>query len=254
MTYYKNALPMIISLVFVLVFCSNAGFAQTAGETNLAQSVAKLATNLLSAKTERDQKALLEAEPNLITVELVQALRKHGETLTQRREVSQAIIALRLTRSIAERLGDEESVAFAVNLLATNYLSRAEYPQALELWEQHLLLAPVKRDRALTARTLNSISTIKRLTGDYAAALDCAQQSLRLAEEAGDKKIVSNALNNIGLIYREQSKYARALEYFERSLALSEASGDKVAISQSLNNMGVIHGSQGNQTHDCECP
>jgi CHAT domain-containing protein/Tfp pilus assembly protein PilF len=248
MTYYKNALPMIISLVFVLVFCSNAGFAQTAGETNLAQSVAKLATNLLSAKTERDQKALLEAEPNLITVELVQALRKHGETLTQRREVSQAIIALRLTRSIAERLGDEESVAFAVNLLATNYLSRAEYPQALELWEQHLLLAPVKRDRALTARTLNSISTIKRLTGDYAAALDCAQQSLRLAEEAGDKKIVSNALNNIGLIYREQSKYARALEYFERSLALSEASGDKVAISQSLNNMGVIHGSQGNQT------
>ena len=248
MTYFKNALPITLSLVFVSFFCSHAGSAQTTGETNRARSVENLATNLLSAKTEREQKALFEAEPNLITVEMVQALRKQGETLTQRRETSQALVALRLTRSIAERLGDEESVVFAVNLLATNYLSRAEYPQALQLWEAHLLLAPVRRDRALTARTLNNIGTIKRLTGDYAAALDYAQQSQRLAEESGDKKILINALNNIGLIHREQGKYARALEYFERSVTLSEATGDKVAISQSLNNMGVIHGSQGNQT------
>ena len=82
----------------------------------MARNVAKLATNLLSAKTESDQSALLEAEPDLITVELVQALRKHAETLTQRRELSQALIALRLTRSIAERLGDEQNVAFAINL------------------------------------------------------------------------------------------------------------------------------------------
>ena len=206
----------------------------------------ELAASLLSAKTESDQTALLEAEPDLITVELVQALRKHAEAFTQRREVLKAFDALRLTRSIAERIGDEQNVAFAVNGLGVNYFSRGEYQQALELFEQHLSLEAVKRDRAMIAGTLNSIGTIKRLFGDYASALDYVQRSLRLAEEAGDKKILSNVLNSIGLINREQGNYARALGYLERSLTLSEALGDKATTSRALNNIGTIHGSQGN--------
>jgi CHAT domain-containing protein/Tfp pilus assembly protein PilF len=232
--------------VFVLVFCSNAGVAQTPDETSVARNVAKLTTNLLSAKTESDQRALLEAEPKLITPELVQALRKQAETFTQRRELSQALIALRLMRSIAERVGDEQNVAFAIHHLGFNYFSRGEYKQALELFEQYLSLEAARRDRAMTARTLNYTGAIKRLSGDYAGALDYLQQSQRLAEEAGDKKILTTVFNNFGLVHREQGNYVRALGYFEKSLALSEATGDKVLISQSLNNMGIVHGSQGN--------
>ena len=103
MSYYRDSLPLILAFVSVFVFCSNAGMAQTPDETSQARSVAtrELATKLLSAKTERDQIALLGAEPDLITVELVQILRKQAETLTQRRELSQAVIAVQLTRSIA---------------------------------------------------------------------------------------------------------------------------------------------------------
>ena len=254
MTYYKQALPLTLSLVFTFVFCSNAGFAQTPDKTSFARSAAttELATKLLSAKTESDQKALLEAEPELITTELVQALRKNAETLTQRRELLQALVPLQLTRSIAERLGDEQNVAFAIDQLATNYFSRGEYQQALELFEQLLSLEAIKPDRAMTARTLNSIGAIKRVFGDYAGALDYVQRSLRPAEEAGDKKILSNVLNNFGLIHREQGNYARALGYFEKSLALREALGDKIVISQSLNNIGTIHGSQGNNAQALE--
>ncbi len=252
MTYYKNAPLLLLALMFV--FCSNAGMAQTPGQTNPAPSAAatELATKLLSAKTESDQSALLDAEPNLITVDLVQALRKQAETLTQRRELSQALIALRLTRSIAERVGDEQNVAFAVNQQGVIYFSRGEYQQALEFFEQHLSLDVVKRDRALTARTLHNIGTIKRFFGDTTAALDYLQRSQRLAEEVGDKKILSNSLNNTGVIHRDQGNYARALEYFEKSLALSEALGDKIAISQTLNNIGTVHGAQGNHAQALE--
>ena len=250
--YYKHALPLILCLVFALVFCSNAGVAQTPDETSMARNVAKLATNLLSAKTENDQRALLEAEPELVTVELVQALRKHAETFTQRRELSQALIAVRLMRSIAERVGDEQNVAFAIHHLGFNYFSRGEYKQALELFEQYLSLEAAKRDRAMTARTLNYIGAIKRLSGDYASALDYLQRSQRLAEEVGDKKILTTVFNNFGLVHREQGNYARALGYFEKSLALSEAVGDKVLISQSVNNIGIVHGSQGNNAQALE--
>src|SRR5262249_17317292 len=212
----------------------------------------ELATKLLSTSAEKDQTALLETEPDLITVELVQESRKQAETFMQRRDMSQALIALRLTRSIAERIDDEPNVAFAVFNTGVVHYSRGEYQKALEMFELHLSLETVKRDRAVTARTLNSIGTVKRIFGDNAGALDYMQRSQRLAEEAGDKKILSNATNNIGVIHRDQGDYARALEYFEKSLTLNEALGDKVAISLSLNNIGTIHGSQGNHAQALE--
>ena len=254
MSYYRDSLPLILVLVFAFVFCPNAGMAQTAGETSKTRSVAtqELATKLLSAKTENEQRALLEAEPNLITVELVQALRKHAETFTQRRELSQALIAGQLTRSIAERIGDEQNVAFAISQLGVINYTRGEYQQALELFEQYLSLEPAKRDRAISARSLNYIGVIKRVYGDNAGALDYVQRALRLAEEAGDKKVLSTVLNTMGVLHRDQGNYARALEYFGKSLTLSEALGDKVITSQTLNNIGTVHGAQGNHAHALE--
>lgn len=212
----------------------------------------ELATNLLAAKTESEQKALLAAEPDLITVELVQELRTQAETLTKRRELLPALSALQLTRSMAERVGDEANVAFAVNSLAVNAYTRGESQQALELFEQHLSLPTVKRDRSQTARTLTNIGTMKRSLGDLPGALEYMERGLQLAEELGDKKSQSQALNNIGVIYRDQGNYARALEYFEKSLVLIEALGDKAGISLTVNNIGTIHGAQGNHAQALE--
>jgi tetratricopeptide (TPR) repeat protein len=201
----------------------------------------ELASKLLAAKTESDQSALLEAEPDLITVELVQALRKNVETLNQRRELSQALVALRLTRSIAERIGDEQNVAFAVNNLAIINLSRGEYQQALDFFEQHLSLEWVKRDRALTARTLNNIGVVHREQGNYARALGYFERSLAVSEALGEKGITGLALNNIGTIHGSQGNHAQALEYFQRALKLAQASDDKVTIANALNNIGITH-------------
>ena len=211
-----------------------------------------LASKLVSAKTEDEQKSLLEAEPELITPELVQALRKHADMLTQRREPLQAVIAWQRMRAIAERIGDEVGVAFAVNSLGVNYYNRGEYPQALEWFELQLTLEAAKRDKAITARTLNSIGMIKRAYGDMAGALDYVQRSERLADEAGDKRVLTHSLNNMGILHRDQGDYARALEYFEKSLKISEGLGEKSLISLTVNNIGTVHGTQGNQQQALE--
>src|SRR6185503_2557353 len=254
MLYQKIPYPSIIVLVCIFVLCANGVIAQTTDEKSAARSAAitELATKLVSAKTESDRKALLEAQPELVTVELNQALRKQSDTFVQRRDLAQAEVAFRLIRSIAERIGDQEGLAFAIVSLGVLHFSRAEYQQALELFELHLTLEPVKRDRVMTARMVSNVGSAKRLLGDYPGALDYFQRSLQLAEEVNDKKLVSNALNNIGVVNRDQGNYARALEYFEKSLKVSEAMGDKAAISLGLNNVGTIHGSQGNQSQALE--
>jgi CHAT domain-containing protein/tetratricopeptide (TPR) repeat protein len=239
MLYYKTARRLLLVLVFGFVFCSN--FAAYQGK-----DVDGLIARLLSAKTESEQNALLESERELITVELAQALRKQVETFMQRRELPQALTALRLTRIIGERIGDEKTVAWALHNTGVIYFSRGDYQLALDTFENNLSLESIKRDRAMTARTLHNIGTIKQVVGDYATALDYLLRGLQVAEELGDKKILGGVLNSTGLVHRELGNYARALASLERSLTLSEALGDKAATSLTLNNIGIIHGRQGN--------
>ncbi|HKU76007.1 MAG TPA: CHAT domain-containing protein, partial [Pyrinomonadaceae bacterium] len=207
----------------------------------------ELVTKLLAAKTESDQKALLEAEPDLVTAELVLVLKIVSDTFSQRRELSQTIVGLKLMRSIAERIGDEKSAAYAIVNLGVTHYNRAEYQQASQLFEHFLSWDPSKRDPSLTARALNTAGMIKRIFGDNVGALDYVQRSRQIAEQAGDKQMLGAAFNNLGVIYRDHGEYARALDYFEKGLVLAEAVGNKTLISLTLNNIGTVHGTQGNQ-------
>jgi CHAT domain-containing protein/Tfp pilus assembly protein PilF len=213
----------------------------------------EVAAKLLSAKTENDQKkALSETERGLITAELVQALRKQAETLFQRRDLAQSLVAWQLMRLVAEKIGDENSVATAVFNIGVNYYTRGEYQPALEFFELQLTLPAAKRDKVITARAFNSIGMIKRFYGDSAGALEYVQRSQQLGEETGDKKTLANAYNNLGVLYRDRANYALALEYYEKSLSLNEALNDKPGISLNLNNIGTVHGTQGNQSQALE--
>lgn len=207
----------------------------------------ELATKLLVAKTESDQKALLEAEPDLVTPELVLVLKIVSDTFYQRREFSQALVGLKLLRSIAERIGDEKSAGYAIVNLGVTHYNRGEYQQASQLLEHYLSLDPSKRDPSLTARALNTAGMTKRVFGDNVGALDYVQRSRLIAEQAGDKQMLGSAFNNLGVIYREHGEYARALDYFEKGLVLVEAVDNKTLISLTLNNIGTVHGAQGNQ-------
>lgn len=211
-----------------------------------------LASSLMSAKTEQDRLALLETEPELQTVDLLRALRTQVESLLRQRELTKALAGLDLIQSLATKIGDEAIFAFAINTRGIIHYSRAEYPQALEMFQQHLSLKVVANDKAMTARTLANIGTIKRFQSDYVGALDSLHRSLALAEEVGDKRILNGVLNTTGVVYREQGNYAQALAFLERSLALSEELKDTATATLTLNNIGTIHGSQGNHRQATE--
>lgn len=212
----------------------------------------KLARDLMAAKTESEQTALLEAERELQTTELTRSLWKQMESFLKQNDQPQALTALRLTQLVAEKIGDERALANAVNFTAVIHFQRNELARALELFEKHLSFEITVRDQAMTARTLHNIATIKRFQGDYPKSLEYLFRSLPLAEKADDKRILGSVLNSIGLIYREQGDYARALANFERGLAVSEAAGDKGTMNQLLNNIGIVHGAQGNHAQALE--
>ncbi len=212
----------------------------------------ELASSLMAAKTEHDRVVLLEAEQELQNVDLLRALRTQVEGLLRQRELTQAFAGLELMQSIAQKIGDEPALAFAINTKGIVHYSRAEYPQAVEMFEKHLSLKVVANDKAMTTRTLHNIGTIKRFQAKYTEALDWLQKSLALAEQLEDKRILAGVLNSIGVLYREQGNYAQALAVLERSLAISEGLKDAATSILTLNNIGTIYGSQGNHRQATE--
>jgi len=212
----------------------------------------ELVSSLMSAKTETDRTTLLEQERELQTGELLRAFRSRVDSLMRQRDLAQALVAAELTQQLAEKMGDESSLAFAINMRGVIHFSRAEYPAAVELFKKHLSLSVVANDKAMTARTLHNIGTIKRFQADYAGALEWLLKSLEVAEQVGDKRILAGVLNSVGVVHRDQGNYGQALSFFERSLGFSEAIKDTTAMGLALNNIGTIHGSQGNHRQSLE--
>ena len=68
-------------------------------------------------------------------------------------------------------------------------------------------------DRATEAKTLNSIGLMNRLLGNYPEALDYYQQSLVITREISDRAIEADNLNDIGIVNRLLGNYPEALAY-----------------------------------------
>ena len=205
----------------------------------------QLAASLLAATTEKGRLALLESEQELQTVALLRALQSRVDILRQR-DLARALVGLELMQLIGQKLGDESALAFVIVTRGMIHYSRAEYPQAVEQFQKHLLLSVVTSDKALTARTLSYIGTTKIAQSEYTEAVSYLLRSLEMAEKLGDKRTLAGVLNSLGIVNREQGNYARALAFLERGLAINESLNDTVALSRNLNNIGIIHGSQGN--------
>jgi CHAT domain-containing protein/Tfp pilus assembly protein PilF len=232
---------LVIVLVAGLLTCSDFASAQQTNETSV---VSNFARTLLSAKTENEQKAMLEAEPKLVTSELIGEIKKQVDTCTQKGELTQAHVALRLMQTIAEKISDESTVASAVNRIGHIHWARGEYQRALDMFVKHLSMDVTRRDKAMMARALINTGSMKNFLGDSAGALEDMLQALKFSEEVNDKSLLSISLNNLGTIHGSQGNHAQALEYFQRTLKLGQASNDKSLIASALTNIGTTYHAQ----------
>ena len=64
-------------------------------------------------------------------------------------------------------------------------------------------------------------------TGQYDQALNNFQQALIIVREVGDRTGEGATLNNIGAVYRAQGKYQQALNNYEQALVIAREVGAK---------------------------
>ncbi|MDV3351703.1 tetratricopeptide repeat protein [Leptothoe sp. LEGE 181152] len=147
--------------------------------------------------------------------------------------------------AIRQDIGDRRGVGASLNNIGFIYDSQGDYPQALDYYQQALAIRQDIGDRRGEGTMLNNIGFIYSRQGDYPQALDYFQQALAIRQDIGDRRGVGASLNNIGGIYSSQGDYPQALDYYQQALAISQDIGDRRGVGESLNNIGFIYSRQG---------
>lgn len=245
----------------------------------------ELAERLSAVVTPEERTVVLNAQPELVTPDLVKGLAKQAKELLARGKQTEALticdLALNIAQKLndksgmfvtlrvkgdvehmrgnpkqaleyyeqclklAEELGDKASIGDALNGLATVYFRQSDYMKALALYQRNLEIRQELGHKLEAARELTNIGNIYVYQGDKVRALEHFQRSLKLAEEVGNKAGYSATLNSIGNLYYSQGNYAQALEYVRQSLKIKQEIGDKLNVARALNNIGVIYSLQG---------
>ncbi len=146
---------------------------------------------------------------------------------------------------IYRAIGQRQSEGIILNNIGEVYRNLGQYSQALRYYEQSFVIMKEVGNKVMEGTTLNNIGLVYRNLGQYPQALKYLEQSLVITKEVGDKAGVGTTLNNIGTVYRSLGQYPQALKSYEQSLVIIKQVGDKAGEGIILSNIGVIYHYQG---------
>jgi CHAT domain-containing protein len=125
------------------------------------------------------------------------------------------------------------------------YSDIAEWPKALELYNQALPIFTEIDSKQNQAITLNNIGIAYDQAGDFPKALDYLQQSLPLLRTVGNKNSEAYTLLNIGRVYARLNDYEKALDYYGQAQAIQKQTGNRAQEAETIDQMGEAYSAAG---------
>lgn len=207
----------------------------------------EIAAALVAAKSDGERNALLNAEEEFVTPELLQALVTQVTSIRVKGNHAQAMILYTFMQTIAEKIGDKVGMARVLNGIGGIHYAQGDYRGALDYYQKSLTLSESSSDRKGIADSLFNIGLVHRSQGNYDLALEFYRKVLTLAEATENRDSAASVLNGIGIVYRLRGDNRLALEYYQKAFALFEALGDDAGTTGLLNNIGIVYLKQGDE-------
>ena len=124
--------------------------------------------------------------------------------------------------------------------LGNAYDSLGEYQQAIDYYQQSLVIAQEIGDRSGIATSFNNLGNAYYSLGEYNKAIDYYQQSLVIAQEIGDRSGIATSFNNLGNAYYSLGEYNKAIDYYQQSLVIAQEIGDRRGEANSWFNLAIV--------------
>jgi CHAT domain-containing protein len=216
----------------------------------------ELAAEIIAAKTEEEQIALLEKDPEFIASDLASPFTLQNFVIAgSRRGYQHGLAIARLVYKVAEKAGNKFVMANALMNEAYIYGwigTPEKSPElALDCFRKSLKIGEEFKFKDVMAGSLIRSAIIYQLAlYDLSQATEYYLAGLKLTEEVGDHEASIIAMNNLGMIYRDENNYSKALELLLRSVKISQArlvsGADWMRLARSIGGIGDIFSLQGN--------
>lgn len=163
-------------------------------------------------------------------------------------------IGLRIIPLYENNFGEEDT-AELYNNIGVTYISKGDYPSALDFLNKALMIVEktLWKEHPFYIGPYINIGEVYLLLGDYARALDYNKRALSICENVygEENSAMATAYNNIGVIYDEMGDYSHAIEYYKKAHNVCKKifGLDHPSTATSYNNIGSVLHEMGDYSH-----
>jgi tetratricopeptide (TPR) repeat protein len=143
------------------------------------------------------------------------------------------------------RLSTPSTNAVHLGNLGSCHRRLGDYPRAIDLHTQALIIDREIDNREGEAAALTRLGNCHYRLGDYRWAIDLETQALPIAREIGNRQGEATALRNLGLCHAALGDYRQAIDLHTQALGIARDAGDRHGEGAALRNRGNCHAALG---------
>jgi tetratricopeptide (TPR) repeat protein len=141
---------------------------------------------------------------------------------------------------------DSESAVELLHGLGTSQLQQALVDEASELFERALQMAQRLGNDDLTARALNDLGLARLAAEEFLEAKELLERSLDVSARTGSKHYEALSLGDLAVVYAHLNEFAQAAQVAEKAMAADAATGDEWGLAiDRMNYTGAVLNSAG---------
>ncbi len=207
--------------------------------------VDELAAALIGTNDPDVRRQLLEAEPELLTPRLTDAISRRADQLVQVTQYKAAQAIYERSLEVARAMKNVRAEGQALQNIANSHYFQRNFADALKSYELRLALARETNNDEGAATALVGIGTVLYTTYDYGAALKTYREALALQETLHDPGSIGTTLISTGNVLYLQGDYAAAIADYRRAEELKHKAGDPGGAASALEGLGRVYTAQG---------
>lgn len=166
-----------------------------------------------------------------------------GISLYNRGKYQQALDLFHLAYQMNASVDYEVGIVLTLNSIGKTRLATLEYAEALNSFEQALIIAERINNRSLVLRTKGNLGDYYSKTNDLETAYRLLYDEFRL-EKSVKSEESAHIAHSLSLILRKELKYEEALEYLRQSLSYNKKNKAYRALAADYYMMASIHSLQ----------
>jgi tetratricopeptide (TPR) repeat protein len=205
----------------------------------------ELAFALLAAKTAEERKALIDADPELVTDRLLEAMSRRGDAEAQKNAYVAALDIYTRVLEVARAIGSKKGEGQALQNLGNAHYFLRQFPRALEMFEARLAIERAIPNDEGTANALAGVGSVRYAMFDYVASLTVYREAATIFDKLGDRMGLAGALISTGNVLYLQGDLEGAIADYRRSRELYGSFAYKTGEARALEGLGLCFSAQG---------